>query len=438
MLPPTAVICVLLDSPGRRRARRFRPTSERPQRKRRAHAPALPDESSTNAARATRSRQQRSSIAAPRSLNDPVGERYSSLSSKSAADRASGQSKLIVGVPPCPSGNASQRQAEPAFRQPGIVDLVEPAAAFAGRSSEAGARASHSRQRRWCRTTGIRRRTLSDVVEQQIGNFHRREVAALRELGPANDVEGALAPRPRRQRRASLELDESGWDFGPPSLAQANLTADFGFNLRRRPRRLVVDPHRRGLCPREPVDRDGRQQFVLAEASIEVAASGPLVLAHDVGQDPPLVDDPGQQPNGRVLEVEGHGLELGPVDAAMRRVVADVWLLLLGEETALLLVLGSAADPPGGSAAMRHVNSRECGRDGAARADRRSPRPSRRRDRGTRRSPAATSTRPTGRRSPPVRGRPSLVCPTSRSRAATARSRGRQVRWDRPVRPDRR
>ena len=52
-----------------------------------------------------RSRLRRSSIDAPRSLNDPVGERCSSFNSRRNR-RASGQSKLIVGVPPCPRGKA--------------------------------------------------------------------------------------------------------------------------------------------------------------------------------------------------------------------------------------------------------------------------------------------------------------------------------------------
>jgi len=73
-----------------------------------------------------------------------------------------------------------------------------------------------------------------------------------------------------------------------------------------------------------------------------LAASRLLVFRHDVGQDPPLVDDPGQQTDRRVFEMKRHRLELGPVNPPMRRVVADVRFLLIDEEPLLLFSLWSS------------------------------------------------------------------------------------------------
>ena len=172
-----------------------------------------------------------------------------------------------------------------------------------------------------------------------------------------DDVEGTLAPGPGWQRRTSLELDEAGWHLRPFAFLQSHLTANLGFNLPRRSHRFVIDAHRRGLRAREPVDRDRGQQFIFAEAAIEVPTARSLVLAHNVGQEPPLVDDPGHQPNCRVLQVERHGLKLGPVDSAVRGIVADVWFLLLDDEAPLIFSLGTRGGAAGRQRGHRHVDS---------------------------------------------------------------------------------
>ena len=165
------------------------------------------------------------------------------------------------------------------------------------------------------------------------------EVAAGGELGPVHDIEHALAPAARRQRRAADQPHDPGRRAHPLTGAQRHLTADFRFDRRRRAPRLVVDAHRGVDRLAEPVDRDRREQLVDCEAPQHISAARSFLRRHAVAEHPPLVDQPRRQPGGRVGEAIRERLEARAVDRAVRRVVAHVRRLLIAEEAPLLLGL---------------------------------------------------------------------------------------------------
>src|SRR5450755_4966463 len=135
-----------------------------------------------------------------------------------------------------------------------------------------------------CRPVGAEER--AQLLRVELGLLERREVPAARGLGYAHDVRRALEPRPRRADDVAGEEREAGWHLDPAGV------------LRGRDRGVrAVHAHRRANRPREPVDRDVREDLVLREAPLNVAAA--------VAPRPELLDDPRSKPGWRIGEPEG-------------------------------------------------------------------------------------------------------------------------------------
>src|SRR5207248_8100163 len=115
---------------------------------------------------------------------------------------------------------------------------------------------------------------LPDVVDQQAGLLHGREVAAARHLGPAGDVVVVLGPLPRRIEQLPGEQGAAGRQrhelFGGPEPAD--------------PAGLAVEAGRGSERLGHPVDRDVAEQLVPGESPLDVAAPA--------APRPELLDDP--------------------------------------------------------------------------------------------------------------------------------------------------
>src|SRR6202035_551247 len=149
-----------------------------------------------------------------------------------------------------------------------------------------------ARSVRDCRPVGAEE--LAQLLRIKLGFLERREMPAARGLGYAHDVRGALEPRPRWAADVAGEEREAGRYFDPAG------------ELRGRNRGVrVVHAHGGGDRPREPVERDVREDLVFREASFDVAVA--------VAPRPEFLDDPRGEPGRRVGEPERRGLGLRAV-----------------------------------------------------------------------------------------------------------------------------
>ena len=132
---------------------------------------------------------------------------------------------------------------------------------------------------------------------ERLGLLHRREVAAFRHHAPAPNVrEDALGHRAGRSQDFARKLgithrrgDGGAVRDGPGAVHPG-----------------VIGPERRADGAGEPVEGDVRQQLVLGEDRIDVAAA--------IGPSTKLLGDPGGEPGRRVGESKGQRLRPRALD----------------------------------------------------------------------------------------------------------------------------
>src|SRR5438270_13041681 len=120
-----------------------------------------------------------------------------------------------------------------------------------------------------------------NLVRQRVGLFHRSEMAALLHDRPAPDIGiGALGETLWRPQDRGREFGIAGRD---------------GDRSRQRPRPVlphIIRPKRRADRAGEPVEADIREELILAEHRLDIAAA--------IRPGAELVDDPRRQPRRRV------------------------------------------------------------------------------------------------------------------------------------------
>src|SRR3989440_6561606 len=114
---------------------------------------------------------------------------------------------------------------------------------------------------------------FADFVRQRIGLFHRGEMAALLHDRPAPDIAvGSRGEAARRSQDFGREFGIAGWD---------------GDLSRQRPGPVlprIIRPERRADRAGEPVETDIREELILAEHRLDIAAA--------IRPGAELVDDP--------------------------------------------------------------------------------------------------------------------------------------------------
>src|SRR5262245_23574210 len=140
------------------------------------------------------------------------------------------------------------------------------------------------------------------VVDEDLGHFERREVAAFRQLAPPDEVELACDPRAWREvelareycsRHRHVHAFWRGWALRVTTV-------------------LVVEPRGGGDRAREPIDRDVRQDVVSAYCVFQIA----VVLRPAVE----LLDDPGREASRGIVEADAQRLRF----RALNLLIADL------------------------------------------------------------------------------------------------------------------
>src|SRR5947207_1924918 len=120
-----------------------------------------------------------------------------------------------------------------------------------------------------------------NLARQRVGLFHRGEMAALLHDGPAPDIAvGALGETLWRSQDLGREFGIAGWH---------------GDRSRQRPGPVlprIIRPKRRADRAGEPVETDIREELILAEHRLDIAAA--------IRRDAEFVGDPLRQPRRRV------------------------------------------------------------------------------------------------------------------------------------------
>ena len=170
------------------------------------------------------------------------------------------------------------------------------------------------------------RKNVPEVVDEQLGLLHGREVPAARHVDPVGHVVTLLHPRSGEAQDLFLRIAR---DAGGNSDVLRRLLQHAAVHG------LPVQARRRRDGLRDPVEHHVGDQLIAGEDGLRIAVA--------VTPRAELLHDPREQPGGRVVERDAQRLRLGPLHLRVAGLVAlearhrgEVGLLLVGERARVL------------------------------------------------------------------------------------------------------